>query len=69
MRLLFCLKSQLQDAVIHGTASDVEFTMLESLKLIILESLGAEQVFQTNQYDKWKEVGCKIVQIHWKRYL
>jgi hypothetical protein len=30
--------------VIHGTASDIEFTTLEALKLIVLESLGAEQV-------------------------
>ncbi len=38
------LLSQLKDAVIHGTASDIEFTTLEALKLIVLESLGAEQV-------------------------
>jgi hypothetical protein len=30
--------------VIHGTASDIEFTTLEALKLLVLESLGAEQV-------------------------
>ena len=30
--------------MIHGTASDVEFTMLEALKLLVLETLGAEQV-------------------------
>jgi hypothetical protein len=33
--------------VIHGTASDIEFTTLEALKLIVLESLGAEQVLST----------------------
>ncbi len=38
---------QLKDAVIHGTASDIEFTTLEALKLIVLESLGAEQVLST----------------------
>ena len=35
---------QLKDAVIHGTGSDIEFTTLEALKLLVLESLGAEQV-------------------------
>ena len=36
--------AQLKDAVIHGTGSDIEFTTLEALKLLVLESLGAEQV-------------------------
>jgi hypothetical protein len=40
---------QLKDAVIHGTASDIEFTILEALKLIVLESLQAEQVFPDNE--------------------
>jgi hypothetical protein len=41
---------QLKDAVIHGTASDIEFTTLEALKLIVLESLGAEQVHSTHKH-------------------
>ena len=43
-RLTSLLSIQLKDAVIHGTASEIEFTTLEALKLVVLESLGAEQV-------------------------
>jgi hypothetical protein len=32
---------QLKDAVIHGTASDTEFTILETLKLILMEVIQA----------------------------
>jgi hypothetical protein len=46
---ILCVNLQLKDAVIHGTASDVEFTMLEALKLIVLELLGAEQVYVSDQ--------------------
>ena len=46
MRFHIIFGVQLKDAVIHGTASDIEFTILEALKLLVLETLGSEQVAQ-----------------------
>jgi hypothetical protein len=43
LSLSVCHATQLKDAVIHGTASEIEFTILETLKLILMEVLHASQ--------------------------
>jgi hypothetical protein len=40
------LFTQLKDAVIHGTASDTEFTILETLKLILMELLKVSDDYE-----------------------
>jgi hypothetical protein len=51
---------QLKDAVIHGTASEIEFTTLEALKLLVLESLGAEQVLDRRLMSLQGHVLCAV---------
>jgi hypothetical protein len=39
-----CMTFQLKDLSLHGTASEVEFAVLESLKLLIMQQVELEKV-------------------------